>query len=630
MKLFLASLAVLATAGSSFATTFIVPKDEELIRKSKGIVTGVVVAASAEVAENGDLETRYEIALDRVFKGPFQPGTIVPIQSPGGMREDRWTIVEGSAQFRIGDEVILFLTPYRGGWTPTDLTLGKFRLALTSAGYSVAVRDEDDIEGWDRDGEVHTEKIRLAVPFMNFIEDSVARRTPADRAYEIEAGEVLAAPPAAGPRPAGEAQPRAELFPAPSHTYSSGFYDCSLTRFPARWQTTTMNAGIPWRKSSAQNASGLADGGVSIIQTALAAWTNDCGSSVNIVYAGTTPNLKNSSDGINAIVFNDPGGHVPGSWTGSGTIAITFSSGGANHSFDNTTWVTITDSDVIFQDGYAGTQPSIEEAMTHEIGHGVGFRHADKHYLKTCTAPNCVISCSETACQTSVEDCASTAIMTATVNSSLGYTLQTWDKNAADALYPGTCGGGGATAPANVVATATSTSTVNVSWAAATGAATYNVYRSSDGTNYALAGSTSGTSFNDTGRTANTAYLYKVRGVSGVESGDSNRDLATTVIFTDDPLVPGSTRVKAVHITQLRTAVNAVRTLASLGPGSYTDPTLTAGVTVKAAHVNDLRTALNAARSSLSLPAVSYAETITLRVTKIKASHLTELRNGVK
>lgn len=122
-----------------------------------------------------------------------------------------------------------------------------------------------------------------------------------------------------------------------------------------------------------------------------------------------------------------------------------------------------------------------------------------------------------------------------------------------------------------------------------------------------------------------------VRAVNGGESGDSNRDLATTVLFTDDPLVPGSTRIKAVHITQLRTAVNAVRALASLGAGSYTDPTLSVGVTkVKAAHINDLRTALNAARSSLALPAVSYAETITATVTKVKASHLNELRNGVK
>ena len=189
----------------------------------------------------------------------------------------------------------------------------------------------------------------------------------------------------------------------------------------------------------------------------------------------------------------------------------------------------------------------------------------------------------------------------------------------------------GVLSPANVVATATSTSNVNISWTASAGATSYNVYRSTDGDMYGLAGSTAALTFNDGGRSANTAYLYKVRAVNGGESVDSNIDLATTVIFTDDPLVPGTTVVQAAHITQLRTAVNAVRTLASLGAGTYTDATLAAGVTpLKAAHVNDLRTAINAARSALSLTALSYGESITASVTPVNASHLTELRNGVK
>lgn len=184
-------------------------------------------------------------------------------------------------------------------------------------------------------------------------------------------------------------------------------------------------------------------------------------------------------------------------------------------------------------------------------------------------------------------------------------------------------------APTNVVATATSTASVNVTWTAAAGAITYNVYRSPDALNYTLAGSSGTTSFADGGRTANTSYLYKVRAVAGTESGDSNIDLATTTIFTDDPLVAG-TAVKAVHITQLRTAVNAVRTLASLGAGSYTDPSLTVGATgIKAVHINDLRTALNQARSALALSTITYGETITAGVS-IKTSHITELRNGVK
>jgi Metallo-peptidase family M12 len=185
-------------------------------------------------------------------------------------------------------------------------------------------------------------------------------------------------------------------------------------------------------------------------------------------------------------------------------------------------------------------------------------------------------------------------------------------------------------APTNVVATATSTSNVQVTWTSSVGATSYNVYRSTDAITYGLAGNTASTLFNDAGRTANTAYLYKVRAVNGGESGDSNRDLATTVIFTDDPLVAATTVIQAVHITQLRAAVDAVRALVPLGGGSYTDPALTTGVTpMKVAHITDLRTALDAARSSLTLSAVSYGESITTSTT-IKTTHLSELRNGVK
>jgi len=184
--------------------------------------------------------------------------------------------------------------------------------------------------------------------------------------------------------------------------------------------------------------------------------------------------------------------------------------------------------------------------------------------------------------------------------------------------------------PANVVAEATSTTVVNVSWTASAGAASYNVYRSTDGLTYSLAGNTALTSFNDTGRAVNTAHLYKVRAVNGGESADSTRDLATTVIFTDDPLVTSTTQVKAVHLTQLRTAIDAVRALAAVGAGSYTD-TITATVTpVKAVHITEARTQLDAARSALSLSTNSYGETITATTTTIKASHFTELRNGVK
>jgi len=614
-----------SVANPCLATTFIVPDDAELVHKADGIVIGVVISARAVAGASGDVDTEYEVAVDQVLKGPFEVGKSIRISSPGGTLDGHFTHVESAAHFQIGEEFLLFLTRFRGGWTPTDMTLGKFRPATTSRGYQVLVRDAEDIVGWDRDGRVHKEKIRLEGEFLQFIEDTVAGRQPDASSYDVEAGEVLAVPSGheTGPRPI------TNLFPAPATTYSVSFFFCNGTRVPGRWETATMNAGVHFFKNSAQNASGLGDGGVSIIQTALASWTDDCESAVNITYGGTSPNLKDGNDGVNLVVFNDPGGDIAGHWTGSGVIATTFSNGGDTHVFDSGTWVSMSDSDIVFQDGYAGTEVSIEEAMTHEIGHGIGLRHADKHYVTPCSVDgNCVITCNnETACDSGVEECATVAIMTAAVDTSLNYNLQTYDMHGADALYPGTCVV--VDPPTNVVATATTTTNVQVTWTASAGATSYNVYRSADGTNFSNVGSTASTSFNNTA-SANTAYLYKVRAVNGGESADSNKDLATTVIFSDDPLVVGTTTVKAAHVNELRTAINAVRTLATLGAASFTD-TLTAGVTsIKAIHINEARTALDAARSGLSLIAIGYGETITATITTIKASHVTELRNGVK
>jgi alpha-tubulin suppressor-like RCC1 family protein len=63
--------------------------------------------------------------------------------------------------------------------------------------------------------------------------------------------------------------------------------------------------------------------------------------------------------------------------------------------------------------------------------------------------------------------------------------------------------------------------------------------------------------------------------------------------FTDDPLIAGSTAIKAGHLTELRTRIDAVRARYGLGMYSYTDPTITRGVTiVKAQHIIEMRAAL--------------------------------------
>jgi ELWxxDGT repeat protein len=96
--------------------------------------------------------------------------------------------------------------------------------------------------------------------------------------------------------------------------------------------------------------------------------------------------------------------------------------------------------------------------------------------------------------------------------------------------------------------------------------------------------------------------------------------------FTDESLA--GMRVKALHIAELRDAINSLRASASLAPYAFSDPSL-AGVRIRASHVMELRTALNQARAALSRPALTYANTLTAG-TPIRAIDIQEIRAGVQ
>ncbi len=182
-----------------------------------------------------------------------------------------------------------------------------------------------------------------------------------------------------------------------------------------------------------------------------------------------------------------------------------------------------------------------------------------------------------------------------------------------------------------LIATATSTSQVSLTWTAGAGALNYQIHRSVGGSAYTLLNTWPTTTYDDNGLTPNTTYLYKVRAMNGGGATPfSEVNAATTIIFTDDPLTAG-TLIKAIHATQLRTAVNAMRTAGGLANMPFTDPGLAAGTMIKALHVSDLRSGLDAARAAIGLPALTYTDAaITAGSTTAKTAHAMELRNGVK
>jgi hypothetical protein len=180
--------------------------------------------------------------------------------------------------------------------------------------------------------------------------------------------------------------------------------------------------------------------------------------------------------------------------------------------------------------------------------------------------------------------------------------------------------------PAAVDARYTGTAAA-VTWPPVAGAAGYDVGRSSNGQAYAVIASPVFASTTDASIAGGAAYLYRVRtrNLDGTTSAWSAPDVSTAVVFTDDPLAAG-TIIRSAHVTQLRTAVNAVRTLAGLPAATFASATI-----VRAQHLIELRNAVGQARSALSLPALTYMQPVVQpRVTLVRAADVAELRDGVR
>jgi hypothetical protein len=187
--------------------------------------------------------------------------------------------------------------------------------------------------------------------------------------------------------------------------------------------------------------------------------------------------------------------------------------------------------------------------------------------------------------------------------------------------------------PANFVATALTPTSVSITWTAVPYALSYNVWRQDaiNGLYTAIASHTTSLSVTDTAASQNTAYLYSVEVADPVE-GLFSFDLATTVIFTDPTLTPGSTIVKAAHFNELRTAVNAVQVLAGQSPTSFTDPLTPGSTIIRAVHLGELRQALTLARNQMTvwLPAIVFTHGPPTTGTPITAADINDLRNGVR
>jgi len=575
----------------------ILPNDGEMTIAAEAVVVGTVTEVGSEFDIDGHIVSNIDVNVERVLYGPAVAGDTLRIVEPGGIVGSQIMVASPAPSYWRGNRALLFLIRTEtGAWKTWGAPLGKFDFVRDSTGRSLAVRwalQNDTITTWSEDGHPHEDRLRDADLFLAYLATVLSsaphggprgvaalstRRIAPDYYVEPAPGRVLSEPYAWSPATNA-------TYPPSAYTEGAHF----------RWDDFDKGGFVTYRASGTQpgyDSTGAA-------QRALAAWTNDAGSNVDIRYGGTTT-AGFTGDDINAIVFNNSSA-VP-----AGAIAYAQWYADGTHTYKGETFYSISEGDVVVKSNLSVSQKLFDEAVTHEVGHTLGFRHSDQGTPSSTQA-----------------------VMKAVLSGAYGATLGPWDIEAVRAVYQSTTAPVLPATPTNLVATATSATRVQLTWSLSAGATSYKVERSFNNGSFVQIATSATNSYTDNPVSGGITYVYRVRAVNlAGDSNYSNRDHATTIMFNDDPVVSG-TPIRAVHILQLRQAVNAMRKSAGLSPASFTEPSLTAGMVVKALHINELRSALTPALTALGKPAPSYTGTVSPG-TSVRAVHVQELRNLVK
>lgn len=368
------------------AAVYIVPSDDELIRNASAIVHGRVVFTQSILIEDGTIVTDTTIEPIDVLKGDRHERFVV--RDPGGQFGARAMGVSGWSGYRLGDQVLSFLEGDDGRLRTWGLSLGKFKLIRDASGKEVFLRGSggDEIFGWSESGEPHSEQPRMVTGFLAYIRAVVAGRNPGERAYlESVSSDV----------------PATREFRAEIHSH---YPPSAFTQGTFRWARFDAGQSVTFRVSGSQpgyDSTGAA-------QRGMAAWTNEPNSNIVYQYGGPTTNGF-VQDGVNVVVFNSSS-DVP-----SGAIGYARWWADAEHTYKGERFWSISEGDAVMRSNLSISQRAFDEAVTHELGHTLGFRHSNEG-----------------------TPASSQAVMNSIVSGNFGASLGSWDVDAATHVYTGT------------------------------------------------------------------------------------------------------------------------------------------------------------------------------------------------
>lgn len=518
---------LLAVAPSMFAATFVVPTDRDLVRRAHGIVIATALPSYSRAGSDTAVETVTPMQIEETIKGRF--GSTIDVVEPGGTYGGTSMVIAGVPQFETGQRMLLFLANTgKDRWAVTELVLGKFTFSKADNGEQLLVRDEDEIVGWDPNLQPHVEGRRSADRFLRFVRaETAGGMVPID--YFTSSAPVSTT-----------TSRTSATQPALMTTYSATSYTMVVSgSMGSRW--TVFPSAVNWYTGMTTEP-GAPNGGVTAAQTGIASWDNDCPSNVNYVYGGvdngTHTQGLHAPDGANTILFErdlSTWGVSPFSCSSSGysgTLGIGgVTSASGTNTLNGETFATTQEGDVEMNRGIANCtllfgNGDFNSAVTHELGHTLGFRHSDQ--TRSGSA----------ACSTDPSlECSSSAIMTAFVTANLNGALTAWDQHAVDALYPGgsctTCTSPSITSQPQSTTTSGNSVTLSVG-ATGTAPLSYQWYVGTSGnTGSPIAGATSSSVTVAPGST--TSYWVRVSN----SCGSANSATATVTVSTT-----GGTKMK--------------------------------------------------------------------------------------
>lgn len=388
---------VLLIAVPSFASVIAPPANlGDLSRVSRTVVFAEAEGSRTELLG----ETPYTVTTFRVLQqvAGEAVGRSFEVREAGGVYEDVGMAVTGGVVFEQGGRYLLFLDPgTAGGWQTKMLSYGVLRedggvlrpLPQAAELQLVKRAGVEPVGTYDKDGLIqHLSAVAAGSPWQ-----------PAGVTLDKKAA-----------RPAEQTENAQDTLSSASGSSSVAIVGAEYTsppvcryirnetgdNVPLRWFGFETGLSVPiWHTTPGQV--GIADGGVSAVQEAAAAWTNHTASAINVTYAGsrpTTVNCSTSPDGRarnNEVVFNDPcnkipdlatcaGANPPG-WTSPccGQVAISgtfFNPNAPKQIHDGVAWWPAENLSIIVNNGAQCLgQTDFKEMVTHFVGHGLAFNH---------------------------------------------------------------------------------------------------------------------------------------------------------------------------------------------------------------------------------------------------------------